>query len=452
MGTTHSDENIRNRRQGFAMPQRSAPRPLPATEKKYARALELYATTDLSTSKISRRCGVPVNCLLNYIYKYYRNLALARRNAHKEGEYNEESDCRQGKKSAAQTKYKEAVAACNNVENIACTISQIARKFGLNPSGFGACLRIHHPEILVRRDAERQRLGLADHRKRGMRPWSKEHYADAIELLHTTEMTIPEAARACHVSAGGLSQHVLSYHRRLQHERKEKREQAKGNKKIGRLTGNGRRHEPRAETIERYREAVQLYEQTSMTIREIAIATGKNENTLYAYLRTWHRKEAFERRGAEYREGVPITTTKQYRRAKAEKYAPAIARLREGDISVAKAAAEYGLHPESFRQYLKEHFPELHAREGMMRTAEGKRISRRSMEKYTEAIRLYETTAEDLHSIARRLGLVYNSLGGFVRRNFPHLIEKRRWTEAERAEGGGTTNACRECPDGEDTP
>lgn len=88
----------------------------------------------------------------------------------------------------------------------------------------------------------------------------------------------------------------------------------------------------------------------------------------------------------------------------------------------------------------------------MMRTAEGKRISRRSMEKYTEAIRLYETTAEDLHSIARRLGLVYNSLGGFVRRNFPHLIEKRRWTEAERAEGGGTTNACRECPDGEDTP
>lgn len=131
MGTTHSDENIRNRRQGFAMPQRSAPRPLPATEKKYARALELYATTDLSTSKISRRCGVPVNSLLNYIYKYYRNLALARRNAHKEGEYNEESDCRQGKKSAAQTKYKEAVAACNNVENIACTISQIARKFGL---------------------------------------------------------------------------------------------------------------------------------------------------------------------------------------------------------------------------------------------------------------------------------------------------------------------------------
>ena len=29
-------------------------------------------------------------------------------------------------------------------------------------------------------------------------------------------------------------------------------------------------------------------------------------------------------------------------------------------------------------------------------------------------------------SIARRLGLNYNSLGGFVRRNFPELIEKNK--------------------------
>ena len=41
-----------------------------------------------------------------------------------------------------------------------------------------------------------------------------------------------------------------------------------------------------------------------------------------------------------------------------------------------------------------------------------------------QAVGLYETTAEPLKSIARRLGLNYNSLGGFVRRNFPELIEK----------------------------
>ncbi len=39
--------------------------------------------------------------------------------------------------------------------------------------------------------------------------------------------------------------------------------------------------------------------------------------------------------------------------------------------------------------------------------------------KYAEAIRIYETTAEDLKSIAARLGLTYNSLSSFIRRSSP---------------------------------
>ena len=34
-----------------------------------------------------------------------------------------------------------------------------------------------------------------------------------------------------------------------------------------------------------------------------------------------------------------------------------------------------------------------------------------------------ETTTEPLKCIARRLGITYNSLNGFVRRNYPDLIE-----------------------------
>ena len=37
-------------------------------------------------------------------------------------------------------------------------------------------------------------------------------------------------------------------------------------------------------------------------------------------------------------------------------------------------------------------------------------------------MRLYETTTESLKSIARRLGLPYNSVGGFVRRSRPDAI------------------------------
>ena len=62
----------------------------------------------------------------------------------------------------------------------------------------------------------------------------------------------------------------------------------------------------------------------------------------------------------------------------------------------------------------------------MMRASNGRSVSRRSMEKYAEALRLCETTGEELKSIARRLGLNYNSLGGFIRRNFPELILRRR--------------------------
>ena len=56
------------------------------------------------------------------------------------------------------------------------------------------------------------------------------------------------------------------------------------------------------------------------------------------------------------------------------------------------------------------------------------------MEKYGEAVRLYETTTEPLRSIADRLGLQYNSVGGFVRRSRPDAIEAHnRLVEREEA-------------------
>ena len=46
------------------------------------------------------------------------------------------------------------------------------------------------------------------------------------------------------------------------------------------------------------------------------------------------------------------------------------------------------------------------------------------LEKYAEALHLYGSTSESLKSIANRLGLTYNSIGGFIRRNYPELIIK----------------------------
>ena len=401
----------------------------PATEDQYREAIELYGSTSLSVRAICARCGVSYAGFRSYLYKYRRDLLLSRHGV----AVPSVSDAahtrlrgRRGQTVSARAKYGDAIAACGDAKYVEYNVSQIAHLFGLNPTGLSNQLRAHCPELLERRELERRRLGLADNQQRGVRPWCRELYAGAVELLRTTEFTLPEVAERCGVSFTGLRQHVCFYHKDLQQTRSELRERAKTQRRKGHITGSGRRHEPTPGSRERYRDAVRLYRNTAMTIKEIAEKLGLNQFSFTNYLQTWHREDVFARRGAEYREGASLSQTKQYKKPTAAKYAPAIERLRAENRPTSEIAAEFGLHPEVFRQYLKEHEPELYARQGMMRAPNGRSVSRRSMEKYAEAVGLYETTAEPLKSIARRLGLNYNSLGGFVRRNFPELIEKNK--------------------------
>ena len=401
----------------------------PATEDQYREAIELYGSTSLSVRAICARCGVSYAGFRSYLYKYRRDLLLSRHGV----AASSASDAahtrlrgRRGQTAAARAKYGNAIAACDDTKYVEYNVSQIAHLFGLNPTGLSNQLRAHCPELLERRELERRRLGLADNQQRGVRPWCREQYAAAVKLLRTTELTLSEAAERCGVSFTGLRQHVCFYHKDLQQTRSELRERAKTQRRKGHITGSGRRHEPTPGSRERYRDAVRLYRNTAMTIKEIAEKLGLNQFSFTNYLQTWHREDVFARRGAEYREGASLSQTKQYKKPTAAKYAPAIERLRAENRPTSEIAAEFGLHPEVFRQYLKEHEPELYARQGMMRAPNGRSVSRRSMEKYAEAVGLYETTAEPLKSIARRLGLNYNSLGGFVRRNFPELIEKNK--------------------------
>lgn len=401
----------------------------PRTAEKYREAVGLYGSTVLSVRAICARCGVSYAGFRSYLYKYRRDLLLSRHGvvapSVSDAARTRLQGCR-GQTASARAKYGDAITACGDAKYIEYNVSQIAHLFGLNPTGLSNQLRAHCPGLLERRELERRRLGLADNQQRGVRPWCREQYAAAVKLLRTTELTLPEVAERCGVSFTGLRQHVCFYHKDLQETRSELRERAKTQKRKGHVTGSGRRHEPTPGSRERYREAVRLYRNTAMTIKEIAEKLELNPFAFTSYLQTWHREDVFARRGAEYREGASLSQTKQYKKPTAAKYAPAIERLRAENRPTSEIAAEFGLHPEVFRQYLKEHEPELYARQGMMRAPNGRSVSRRSMEKYAEALRLYETTGEELKSIARRLGLNYNSLGGFIRRNFPELILRRR--------------------------
>lgn len=411
--------------------------PPAAKEAHYRAALELYRTTDWSVAKICAHTGVNSGGFRSYIHRNHRDLILKRAGAgHREREAAAiKARGRRGQTPAAYAKYKDAVSACASMDYIELNISQIARLFGLNGPGLSKQLRAHYYWILEYRERERHRLGVHDNRHRGARPWCREQYASAVELLRTTDRTIAEAAESCKVSFPGLLEHLLSYHKELVRQRADRRSLSKGRKCIGALTGSGSIHGPSKRAERKYAEAVRLFRTTSMTQCAIAAKTGVPLLGLRHHLRTWHRDAILERRGGQVEAGagyIDLSKTKHYLKSTAAKYAEAIRRVETSGESTSRVAAEFNLHPETFRVYLREHRPDLYARQGMMTTADGKVVLRRCMEKYAEAIRLYETTPESLRSIVRRLGLVYNSVDGFIHRHHPQSIEKHKQIVAEQ--------------------
>lgn len=400
-------------------------------ETRYHAALELYAATALPVKAICLRTQTPEGAFRAYIRRRHRELMFAR---HGIGLAPEEARTtrlrgRRGQTPAARAKYGEAIRACDSSEYIGWNVSQIARLFGVNATGLAYQLRSHYPEILERRERERCRLGVNDNRQRGMRPWCREQYAGAVELLRTTDATLAEAAEACGVSFSGLREHVLSYCKDLIRRRAALRDRSKGQKRIGSMNGAGGKHRPSPATERKYAEALRLFRTTALTQREIAARTGVSLCGFRYHLSVWHRDAILERRGANPGAdagSVDLQRVKHYLKSAAVKYADAIGRLRTSGLSTAEVAREFGLNPETFRMYLHEHEPALAARLGMKQLPDGRRVSARSLEKYAEAVRLYETTREPLRAIARRLGLVYNSLSGFIRRNCPEAVARRR--------------------------
>lgn len=403
----------------------------PETEAKYRQALELYTATGLSKAEICRRCGVSLNGFSRYVGTWHRHLMLERNGikcSREEAAGIRMSQLR-GQRPGTHAKYKEAIAACDSLEYIGYNVSQIARKFGLGGADLSRQLRTHYPEVLEFRERERQRLGLGDHLPRGVRPWCREQYGGAVELLRADRyITVQEAAMRCGVSYSGLEQHLIFYHKDLVENRIKIRRQAVRQQFKGKMTGRGTLHVPSPEITAKYKEALHLYRTTPMSARRIASQTGVSVKGFYEYLQKWHKDLVCRRKGLPYEEGKAVdwSSVRRYDPAASAKYAEAIARLKEGGMTMAKVAAEFGLHPDSFRQYLKEHEPELHAGLGMKKAGNGRVLSAKSLAKYHEAVHIYETTSESLKSIARRFGLDDCSFGQFIRRNFPELAERRK--------------------------
>lgn len=392
------------------------------TREKYSDAITLYVETGLSIKQICEQTGVGFTAFSSYLSTHHRELILKR---HSLTEFKDvKLRGKKGQTTEAHYKYKDAIAACDSLEYIEYNISQIARIFDVNCSSLASQLRRHYPDIVPRREQERRRIGIVINLQYGARKWSKEGYAAAVDMLQSSDKTIEEVAEVCNVSYTGLREHILAYYPQITRSREEKRIRATGQKVRGMRNGNWTIYEPDRDTLEKYEKAIELYRTTSKDVKEIVRTVGVNLGGFRHHLRTWYPELMVQRRGFD--KGVDLSQTKRYKKSSAEKYAKAIERLQNTDLPTAKVAAEFNLNPETFRMYLREHYPDLIAVRGMTKTSGGKVVSNRSAEKYTEALHIYETSSESLKSIAKRLGLTYNSVGGFIRRNYPEAIEKHK--------------------------
>lgn len=397
---------------------------------KYEEAVEMYADSKLPLCKIAVKCNVSLGGLGSYLRRYWRELILRRRGISYEGK--DPKDIKivsSGQPSiVSKAKYAEAVEACKSLEYIDLNVSQVARKFNVNGTALANYMRLHYEEIPIWRENVRRMLGIGDNVHRGVRPECEEQYVLAVEMYKSTDKTIPEIAEICQVSIGGLSQHMRFYHKEVIRKRKAERKAAKKNRIIGKICGNGQIHCPQQKTVEKYREALELYKNSNLIIKEIVRKTGVPLEGFRNYLRVWHRDLMLERRGGEKVDCkevyIDLAKTKCYLKSTAAKYGAAIDSMKNNLCPVTQVAAEYGLNADTFRSYLWEHEPDLVSQCGMVKNENGKYTSRQAMEKYAEAVRLYETTTTNLKSIAERLGVVYNSLSGYIRRNCPDAKQK----------------------------
>lgn len=392
------------------------------TELRYRPAIELYRGTRMSVREICSRTGTRESAFRSFLRRRHRELMLARHGAGmtREPASTARPRGRRGPTAASRAKYGKAIEACDDRAYASCSVSQIARKFGLSPSALNNQLRNHYPEVLERR--ARACPGMSETRHRGVRPWCAEQYSLAVEHLRVTDDTVRQTAFLYDLSYSGLREHLLYAHKDLVTERAARRKRAMADRTIGGLAGNGGRRGPRPESVEKYREATRLYRATSMTQREICSETGVTLMGLRHHLRNWNRDLVKERL-----DSVGGTSSgKRYLKSTAAKYAAAISRLESSGLATSVVAREFGLSPDAFRAYLREHEPDLASDRGMKRLGNGRLVLARGAAKYEEAVRLYESTTETLKSISRRMGLTYNSVGGYVRRNHPEAMESHR--------------------------
>lgn len=371
-----------------------------ASRSKYSDAVDLYASSNLSIREIAEKTGITPKGLSHYLSYHHRPLLYKRYGLEVPNDDRHiKIKSPRGQSRVTHLKYKEAIEASGDIAYIEFNISQIARIFGVNPTGLSSQLRVHYPDIIPAREALRKRLGIADRHHRGALPTSKTAYEDAVPVYKNSDLTIKEVADQFGISRSGLGQYMRFYHHDAIKAKARRRLEAKRvyhKRETGALSGNGQKYGPKQETANLYARALSLYQEGRMTLEDVVKETGIPPTGFKHYLDQWCRDTRRSHKDGKYRE--------------------AIESLRDKPRAVAEVAKEFGLNADVFRQFLKKHAPELAEGQGMVSLENGKLVKKSAWDKYQPAIEEYRKEGGSLRSIAQKHGLTYTSLFSFLKR------------------------------------
>ena len=346
-----------------------------------------------------------------------------------------------GQRGLTRELYYEAIQACSNILYLDKTVAEIARMYGHREQSLRNQLKRHFPQLLAERDRIRSVLGMNQYPQRGEREKTKAKYAQAIELLRTTTLTIKEVAERCGMGAHSLQQHVLFYHRDVAEQRLALRVNALDKQGlIGGIRGNGAANRPRKTTEEHYAKALELYRTTGRTSTEIAKECGVSPKGFQSYVERWWRtdmerhetlRQELVKKGRQER-GVKV----ERKRVKAarEKYTPALKMIEEG-ASYEQAAEKLGVGFDNLYRWVMKYHPAVHRLEHknhFVQLPEGTTCSRETWAMFGEAAEAYCNTDEPLKQIAERMNLRPSSLYNFLTTKFPQAVAKRRKAQQDK--------------------
>ena len=299
---------------------------------------------------------------------------------------------RYGQHPETEARYRDAVQACQNIENLSLTITEIARSYDLAPECLRNQLKRHFPNVIPQREKLRESLGFSSKGNRGLKASTVAKYAEAVEILRNSTLTVREVASQCGVSYQGLQQHLLFYHKDIAESRMLARTDALLRPvKKGELAATGGVRVPRPEAEKLYAPAVELYSTTTLSVPEIAKRFGLAPHNLESYLRKWHKDEVEKRQRAREK-ALKEKKDKGRKPSRFEvvemKYAPAVERLRAGE-SFSEAALALGLSGDNLRWWVKRHDPDLAEaviRANMVLLPEGTYCQRESWQLFKDAV------------------------------------------------------------------